>query len=86
MTTPSVPRPYLGHYDALIMSNPEARAVYLTGVEDGFTRGYERGRTDLISAQLEAQQRTADALNLRAAVKGTVADLDAARARRKDVA
>lgn len=86
MTTPSVPRPYLGHYDALIMTNPEARAVYLVGVEDGFSRGYARGREDLIAAQLEAQQRTAEALDLHTAIKGTIADLDAARARRKDVA
>lgn len=36
-------RPYGGRYDNLITSNEEARAVYLTGVEDGYQQGLDAG-------------------------------------------
>ncbi|HRO31292.1 hypothetical protein [Citricoccus sp.] len=46
-TTPDAPRPYGGDYDLLILADPDARAIYLTGLEDGDRMGYARALATL---------------------------------------
>lgn len=73
-------RPFNGHYDALIMSNAEARDVYTCGYEDGHTAGYAAGRADLIQDQLKAQQ---EAVQQRTPMTAVITGMDAAEHRRR---
>ncbi|WP_431859806.1 hypothetical protein [Micrococcus terreus] len=67
--------------DEVTLTVAQERAIYDAAFRDGHAQGWHAGRAALIRQQLDAQQTRAEALELRRVIGGTLADMDAARAR-----